>query len=43
MTEDFDYSEYIAEKTEQNDTTAVPMREQRKLKVELYDLYRMEL
>lgn len=43
MTKDFDYSEYIAEKTEQVDTAAIPMREQRKMEIELYDLYRMEL
>lgn len=43
MTKDFNYSEYIAEKTEQVDTAAIPMREQHKLEVEKYDLYRLEL
>ena len=43
MDKDFNYSEYISEKLEEVDTAAIPMREQHKLEIEKYDLYRLEL
>lgn len=43
MDKDFNYSEYISKKLEEVDTAAIPMREQRKLEVEKYDLCRLEL
>lgn len=44
ISRDYSYSEYISAKQEENENRhEIPMREQEKQRVELHDLYRLEM
>ena len=43
MDRDYSYSEYVSKRLEESENERdLPMREQRKLEVELHDLFRLE-